>query len=136
MRQIARWLKDEMKVYFSNVRIIELHRYYHQIAHLFLTKEKNEMSQFLLEIKNSGCCDIERYRNIYSILNRLSTRCESGDKKKSTKKQKNNGHDSLDITPELQVIDLMRMQFATRYYITTAEFESEGENSNSIKMRR
>lgn len=122
-----------MKVYFSNNRINELRQYYQQIAPLFLGKEQNEMTLFLSEIENCGCCDIELYNNVYSILNKVSKRCKTNDKLKAAKGKKGHKDESLDIAEIIRIIDLIRLQFATRYYITTGGHDVGNEHNNQLR---
>lgn len=121
-----------MRVYFSINRIKELQQYYQQIASLFLVKEQNEMSLFLSKIENNGCCDIELYNNAYSLLNKASKRCKVKDKRRVVKGLKNLKEDALDMTEKIRLIDLIRLQFATRYYITTSINVVDNEQKSQL----
>lgn len=127
-----------MKVYFSDTRIIELEQYYQIIAPLFKTQEQNAMASFLNDIKRSGYCDMELYNNIYSILNNVSSRnkVEKNLRKKESRKIKTQNEckdDEADVIKCIQTIELIRLQFATRYYVLPSRVENVNENNNQLK---
>ena len=127
-----------MKVYFSGTRIIELEQYYQIIAPLFKMQEQNAMASFLKDIKRSGCCDMELYNNIYSILNNVSNRNREerhlrnkASRKIETQNECKDGE--ADVTKCIQIIELIRLQFATRYYILPSRVENVNEKNNQLK---
>ena len=122
-----------MKAHFSSNRINELRQYYQQIAPLFFPKEQSEMSSFLSEIENSGCCEIELYNNVYSILNKVSKRCKVREKRRVAKGQKDRNDESLELAEIIRIIDLIRLQFATRYYIVASKCEVGKEQKNQLR---
>ncbi len=123
-----------MKVYFGINRINELRQHYQQIAPLFNAREQTAMLMFLSEIESNGCCDIELYDNIYSILNRIDKRNNAGKKQRKVRKQSHVDQETTpDISEMLLIIELMRLKFATRYYVTNSQVEVGNEPTNNLR---
>lgn len=124
-----------MKVYFSNIRISELQQYCQMIAPLFSSKEYDEIVSFLADI-NKGYCDIERYNNIYSILNIVSKRNKeekTEGQQRKTQVYKKFDEEISDKREQLRVLELIRLQFATRYYVQPLSKENKNELDSQLK---
>lgn len=124
-----------MKVYFSNIRISELQQYCQMIAPLFSSKEYDEMVSFLADI-NKGYCDIERYNNIYSILNIVSKRNKeekTEGQQRKTQVYKKFDEEISDKREQLRVLELIRLQIATRYYVQPLSKENKNELDSQLK---
>lgn len=122
-----------MRVYFSISRISELQQNYKKIASFFSVKEQSAMSMFLSEVEKNGYCEIELYNNIYSILNRVSIKHKNKEKNKANKNQNVDNEELFEISEGIRVLDLIRLQFATKYYITTTKDDLVNQPTNCLK---
>lgn len=88
---------------------------------LFPIAEQCAMQQFLSELDANGGCFIEKYNNVYSILNRTHSSLVA-EKQEEIKKTLNHIHDSDKAVDEhneqIEILELLRLQFATKYYFT------------------
>lgn len=113
-----------MFLYVCSNKLEELRRYYNRIAPLFPLKEQTEMRQFLDGIEATGKCQIEDYNNIYSLLNRVYEECSQkvDNDNKTVRSAFNENED--DLTDLIDLLNTIRLQFATFYYFSTREYES------------
>lgn len=108
-----------MKLYFDSVRINELRQNYWKIAPLFSTEEQDAMSIFLSDVEQNGCCDIEKYNNVYSILNNIANRSKkrrTHGKNRKRNLQNDNQANGIDVDEKNRIIDLIRFQFSMKYF--------------------
>lgn len=110
-----------MFLYISENRKNELKKYFSKVMVLFPTVEQCAMQQFLNELDANGGCFIEKYNNIYSILNRNYSGLETENQAEIKKNSKHN--DDSDKAPDeknesINILELLRLQFATKYYFT------------------
>lgn len=120
-----------MFLYISENRLNELRQRYQKISVLFPMKEQNVMQQFFCEVETLGGCVLETYNNIYSILNQVYNRLSMEDRKSKRKKQKCDAGSNEESSKEnglLEILNILRLQFATKYYFTA----QKGPNSNDI----
>lgn len=128
-----------MFLYISENRKNELKQYFCKIVDLFPIAEQRVMQQFLSELDANSGCFIETYNNVYSILNRA--RCSLvAENQTETKKKSMHVHDGVKTFDEkneqIEVLELLRLQFATKYYFTQ-QVEQSGQklkNDKSIKQ--
>ncbi len=113
-----------MFLYVGSNKLEELRRCYYKIAPLFPLKEQTEMRRFLDEIEATGKCQIEDYNNIYSLLNRVyeAYSLEVIDNNKTNQSALNINED--DLTNLIDLLNTIRLQFATFYYFSTNECDS------------
>lgn len=113
-----------MFLYVSSNKLEELRRYYNRIAPLFHLKEQTKMGQFLDEIEATGKCQIEDYNNIYSLLNRVYEKRSQETANDNKKNQSVIDANEDDLTELIDLLNTIRLQFATFYYFSTREHDS------------
>lgn len=110
-----------MFLYISENRKNELKQYFSKVVNLFPTAEQCAMQQFLSELDANGGCFIEMYNNVYSILNRTHSNLLA-EKQVAIKKKLKHIHNSYKAFDEhneqIEILELLRLQFATKYYFT------------------
>ncbi len=128
-----------MFLYISENRKNELKQYFCKIVDLFPIAEQRTMQQLLSELDANGGCFAETYNNVYSILNRARDSIEAENQTK-TKNKSMHIHDKVKTFDEknkqIEVLELLRLQFATKYYFTQ-QAEQSGQklkNDKSIKQ--
>ena len=107
-----------MKVYFSESKIEELIVEINKILPLFPLNEHSILMQFAGDI-TKGNCEIEQYNNIYSLLNRDMGKKTKEQKKKSLNKNKQKTQEENEVASDLlELLNLLRYKFATKYYLS------------------
>ncbi len=107
-----------MKVYFSESKIEELIVEINKILPLFPLNEQSLLMQFVADIVK-GNCEIEQYNNIYSLLNRDMNKKSKEQGKQKTNKNKQKTQEEDDVAMVLlEMLNLLRYKFATKYYLS------------------
>ncbi len=117
-----------MKVYFSERKIEELIVEINKILPLFPLNEQSIFMQFAGDI-TKGICEIEQYNNIYSLLNRDMGKKTKEQKKKSLNKNKQKTQEENEVASDLlELLNLLRYKFATKYYLSSVINKCELSN--------
>lgn len=125
-----------MFLYVSKNRLNELKQHYNDIAPLFLVNEQILFDGFLKELENAGYCSIEKYNNIYSILNQVYDRTTESKEGNNLSTQSDRTEDKEEVR-QIDLINMLRMQFATYYYFSKKVQEPQMmENENRDVLRR
>lgn len=125
-----------MFLYVSKNRLNELKQHYNDIAPLFLVDEQILFEDFFKELENSGCCSIEKYNNVYSILNQVYDRTMKSKDGNNQSIHSDRTEDKEEVR-QIDLINMLRMQFATYYYFSKKVQESQMmENENQEVLRR
>ena len=109
---------------------------YQKIRSLFPVAIQTEIENFLKEIELFGGCQTESYNKVYEILNRTYDDIELKCKNVKEENDNDNAIDNDDWKKLIEILNVLRFQFATRFFFNKKEKEMDIDKKHNKNLIR